>query len=181
MDREAWCAAVHGVTRSRTRLSDWTELSAVIRQSPSSSSGDVHLTVWHRSLEFFWRSKAPTQVEDDDLGLNTVCELRTGWTQKAEDWDPGTSPCYLPTNQSERSDALQPSPPNLPSLIAAGEFGSFQRQPPVFFALPNNKPFSAPDSEVSVCLASLCVRHMNTASKWQLNNAIFQNSELCSF
>ena len=28
MDREAWRAAVHGVTRSRTRLSDWTEKSA---------------------------------------------------------------------------------------------------------------------------------------------------------
>ena len=27
MDREAWRAAVHGVTKSRTRLSDWTELS----------------------------------------------------------------------------------------------------------------------------------------------------------
>ena len=25
--QEAWCAAVHGVTQSRTRLSDWTELN----------------------------------------------------------------------------------------------------------------------------------------------------------
>ena len=27
MDREAWRAAIHGVTKSRTRLSDWTELN----------------------------------------------------------------------------------------------------------------------------------------------------------
>ena len=27
MDREAWCAVVHGVTKSRTRLSDWTDLN----------------------------------------------------------------------------------------------------------------------------------------------------------
>ena len=26
MDRQAWRAAVHGVTKSQTRLSDWTEL-----------------------------------------------------------------------------------------------------------------------------------------------------------
>ena len=26
MDREAWCAAVHEVTKSRTRLSEWIEL-----------------------------------------------------------------------------------------------------------------------------------------------------------
>ena len=27
MDREAWHAAIHGVTKSRTRLRDWTELN----------------------------------------------------------------------------------------------------------------------------------------------------------
>ena len=26
MNREAWCAAINGVTKSRTRLRDWTEL-----------------------------------------------------------------------------------------------------------------------------------------------------------
>ena len=28
IDREAWRAAIHGVAKSRTRLSDWTELKA---------------------------------------------------------------------------------------------------------------------------------------------------------
>ena len=30
MDREAWRAAIHGVSKSRTRLSDWTELNKVL-------------------------------------------------------------------------------------------------------------------------------------------------------
>ena len=30
MNREAWHAAVHGITKSQTRLSDWTELNSII-------------------------------------------------------------------------------------------------------------------------------------------------------
>ena len=33
MDREAWRAVVHGVAKSRTRLSDWTELMKLKEES----------------------------------------------------------------------------------------------------------------------------------------------------
>ena len=32
MDRKAWCAVIHGVAKSRTRLSDWTELDWIRNQ-----------------------------------------------------------------------------------------------------------------------------------------------------
>ena len=34
MDREAWHAAIHGVAKSRTQLSDWTELNLYLFISP---------------------------------------------------------------------------------------------------------------------------------------------------
>ena len=44
MDREAWCAAVHGVAKSRAQLSDWTELNRV---------GFVKDSHFNRRLIFF--------------------------------------------------------------------------------------------------------------------------------
>ena len=41
MDREAWRAAIHVVTKSRTRLSDWTE-------NPSSNA-----SIWNLSCRFY--------------------------------------------------------------------------------------------------------------------------------
>ena len=47
IDREAWCAAVHGVTKSRTQLSDWTELIWELEQAdrvgPWTSAGNMHV------------------------------------------------------------------------------------------------------------------------------------------
>ena len=34
MDREAWRAAIHGVAKSQTRLSNWTELNWMIQMQP---------------------------------------------------------------------------------------------------------------------------------------------------
>ena len=46
MDREAWCAAIYGVTKSWTWLSDWTELNwtKVINQLVKITSGLTLLT-----------------------------------------------------------------------------------------------------------------------------------------
>ena len=41
MDREAWHAAIHGVSKSKTRLSDWTELMYGCEQSEMKKASEV--------------------------------------------------------------------------------------------------------------------------------------------
>ena len=54
MDREAWLATVHGVTKSQTRLSDWTELNSSLRFNSMKTVGpprtrgvgEIHLLIY---------------------------------------------------------------------------------------------------------------------------------------
>ena len=56
MDREAWRAAVRGVTKSRTRLSEWTELA----------DNNEQFLQWHLSGSYcsklFWRKEAESHM-----------------------------------------------------------------------------------------------------------------------
>ena len=54
MDREGWYAAVHGVTKSQTQLSNWTELNAfkflvVLNSIPLSGSTTSYLSTYRRT------------------------------------------------------------------------------------------------------------------------------------
>ena len=42
MDREAWHAVIHGVTKCQTRLSDWTELRQIVALGPDQIVKQAH-------------------------------------------------------------------------------------------------------------------------------------------
>ena len=55
MDREAWRAAIHGVAKSRTRLSDWTELNVELYSKEFDHYKSKLIWVW--KLDYFQQNE----------------------------------------------------------------------------------------------------------------------------
>ena len=67
MDREAWHAAIHGVAKSRTWLSDWTELNWKLNIQKTKIMASGPITSWEIDGEtvadfIFWAPKSLQMV-----------------------------------------------------------------------------------------------------------------------
>ena len=94
MDRKARCTVVHGVTKSRTWLSDWTELSIYMlilicqfipsSPSPTESTSPLFISM-SLFIAVFWSSTTTSYKR----GLHRVFEglVQASWkTPRSEEW-----------------------------------------------------------------------------------------------
>lgn len=122
----------------------------------------------HRNLMHIWvllqELRSPPQGRLS-TSMWTPDWLEPGdWWLRFLDHHPVNSP---PTNQRKVTQQ-QTSPPNSAyrnsSLKSSGSLGLLSMNCSVLLAWPGDKPFSAPNSSFSVCLASLCDGYMNLDS-----------------
>ena len=75
MNREAWRAAVDGITESRTRLSNWTELKQPRGSEVSRSSHSRHLPRWGKKGEKDWEALVKVTVQGHRSGIDRALLL----------------------------------------------------------------------------------------------------------
>ena len=76
MDREAWCSALHGVTKSRTQLSNWTELNTSLSPDPTGpfvrGNTDWNCPPWSGKIVTACMSYHTTGGSGKKLGTNKL-------------------------------------------------------------------------------------------------------------
>ena len=101
MDRKAWHAAVHGVTRSQTQLSNWTEGEIDSRESSIHSlRSDRRLCQWrgHKGERAFvarWLGHKRSHMPCQEVRVlswkfctleRSLCLQDKKWIRKGQDW-----------------------------------------------------------------------------------------------
>ena len=110
MEREAWHAAIHGVAKSRTRLSDWTELmifpviryrcdSWTIKKAECQRIDAFELWCWRRLLRAPWTARRSNLVNLKGNeqwifigGTDAEVEALVLWPPDAKSWLIGRDP-----------------------------------------------------------------------------------------
>ena len=99
IDREAWHATVHGVTKHQTRLSDWTELNTVWSLDINDTQKDTDIlnkllvlkyqNTWIKKYHCFYinvSNNDPTITLDQLTGINLNAQTKAQTEHVLKNW-----------------------------------------------------------------------------------------------